>query len=313
MFTNKNYILKIYEEGSFSKAAESLYISQPSLSATVKRLEEKIGVPLFDRSTFPVSLTEVGREYVKYAMEIEEKENDFSRFLSDFTNSLTGTVQIGGSSLFSAFVLPAMISEFNKQYPKVSFKIFENNTHSLVENLNLGQLDIIIDNTVIKSNEITSYICASEMILLAVPKSFGISATLQKFCLNADDIKNNKHLSDKYSVDINMFSAYPFILLNPENDTGKRANMLFSRHHIKPNILFSLDQQVTSYNISCTGMGISFVSDILIKNIDSSPDLNYFRLADSNMTRNIFFYRKKTRYISEPCQRFIDANINIQQ
>ncbi len=62
MFTNKHYIIAIYEEGSFSKAAKRLYISQPSLSASVKRIEDKIAVPLFDRSTSPVSLTEAGQE-----------------------------------------------------------------------------------------------------------------------------------------------------------------------------------------------------------------------------------------------------------
>ncbi len=312
MFTNKNYIITIYKEGSFSKAAQALYISQPSLSATVKRIEEKVGLPIFDRSTHPISLTEVGREYIKYATEIEEKEHDFSRFLSDFTNSLTGTVRIGGSSLFSAFVLPGMISKFNKQYPNVKFKIFENNTHALMENLNLGQLDIIIDNAVIKNNEVLSSVYTSELILLAVPKAFDINNRLKNFRLCADDIKENKHLLKEYSVDLNLFGSYPFILLNPENDTGKRSDLLFNRYNMTPNIIFSLDQQVTAYNISCTGMGISFVSDILIKKIDSSPDLYFFRLSDAETMRNIFFYRKKNRYISESCQRFIDASINIK-
>ena len=62
MFENKDYIIAIAEEGSFSKAAERLYVSQPSLSATVRRIENKISVPLFDRSTNPVSLTEAGEK-----------------------------------------------------------------------------------------------------------------------------------------------------------------------------------------------------------------------------------------------------------
>ncbi|MEE1042732.1 MAG: LysR family transcriptional regulator, partial [Clostridia bacterium] len=85
MFSNKEYILTIYNEGSFSKAANKLYISQPSLSASVKRIEEKVSVPLFDRSTTPISLTEAGQEYVKYALEIKEREQDFERYISDYT------------------------------------------------------------------------------------------------------------------------------------------------------------------------------------------------------------------------------------
>ena len=135
MFANKHYILAIWEEGGFSKAAERLYISQPSLSASVKRIEEKISVPIFNRSTVPVSLTEVGEQYVKYALEIEEKEKDFERYIADYTNLLTGSVRIGGSSFFSSFMIPFMISEFNKKYPNVNFEIFEDNTKDLIEKL----------------------------------------------------------------------------------------------------------------------------------------------------------------------------------
>ena len=121
MFRNKDYILTIFEEGGFSKAAERLYISQPSLSASVKRIEDKISVPLFDRSTTPVSLTEAGREYIRYALEIEEKERDFERYISDYTKLLTGTVIVGGSSMFSSFILPLEIWDFNQKYPDIKF------------------------------------------------------------------------------------------------------------------------------------------------------------------------------------------------
>ena len=111
MFRNKEYILTIYQEGGFTKAAEKLFVSQPSLSASVKRIEEKIGAPIFDRSTNPISLTEVGEEYVKCALNIEEKERNFATYMSDHTNLLTGKLRRGGSSFFSSFVLqPLTIS-----------------------------------------------------------------------------------------------------------------------------------------------------------------------------------------------------------
>ena len=108
MFKNKNYVLTILKEGSFSKAAETLYVSQPSLSATIKRIEDKIAAPLFDRSTNPVSLTEIGAEYVRCATEIEICEKNFERFLEDNLNLTSGKIRIGGSSFFSAYVLPRM-------------------------------------------------------------------------------------------------------------------------------------------------------------------------------------------------------------
>ena len=106
MFKNKEYILTIYREGGFSRAAEKLYVSQPSLSASVKRIEERVGAPIFDRTTTPISLTDVGKRYVDYALEIEEREQDLERYIADSRDLLTGTLKIGGSSLFAAYVLP---------------------------------------------------------------------------------------------------------------------------------------------------------------------------------------------------------------
>lgn len=308
MFTNKHYILSIYEEGSFSKAAKKLYISQPSLSASVKRIEEKIGVPLFDRSGAPVSLTEAGLEYVRYALEIREKEQNFERYVSDYTNIIKGSVRIGGSSLFSSFMLPFMISEFGKTYPNVKFQIVEDNTKNLTEKLDLGTLDMIIDNTVINHDTLKSTVCTSEVLLLAVPVSFPVNEKLKKFRLSTNDIKDNKHLSDEYDVSLNDFSDCPFILLNTDNDTGKRADMLFKKYDLNPKVTFFLDQQVTAHNISCIGMGISFVSDTLVKHIESEPRLYYYKLHDEEVTRNIYFYKKNNHYLSMACQKFIDMN-----
>ena len=65
MFKGMEYVYEVYREHSFSKAAQNLYVSQPSLSATIKRIENRIGFPIFDRSTTPIRLTECGEEYIK--------------------------------------------------------------------------------------------------------------------------------------------------------------------------------------------------------------------------------------------------------
>lgn len=308
MFRHKEYVLTIIKEGGFTKAAEKLYVSQPSLSATVKRLEDKIGVPIFDRSSSPISLTEAGKEYVKYALEIEQKERDFERYVSDYSNLLTGTIRIGGSSLFSSFILPKMISEFNASYPQIEFEIFEDSTKNLMQKLNFGELDVVIDNARIDNENITSKVYTSEILLLAVPKFFAINDKISTHRLSAGDVKRGKHLSTSVSVPLKTFENEAFIFLNPENDTGIRAVKLFKKHELTPKVSFTLDQQVTSYNVSCSGLGISFVSDTLIKHVATSPDLYFYRLSDSEVVRNIYFYRKSNKYLSLACKTFIEYN-----
>ena len=309
MFKNKDYVLAIVKEGGFSKAAEKLYVSQPSLSATVRRIEERLSLPIFDRTTTPITLTEAGKEYVRYAVEMERMERDFERYISDRVNLSVGEIRIGGSSLFSSFVLPAMISEFQKKYPRVSVKIFENNTKNLVRELAAGNLDMIIDNTVIKNENITATPYTSELILLAVPAKFAVNNGLARFALSAADVRAGKHLAATCAVELSAFIGLPFILLNAENDTGKRAELLFKKHRLSPDVQFRLDQQITAYNISCSGMGVSFVSDTLIKNIEASASLCYYRLADPETERSIYFYQKSNRYHSIACQKFAEYHL----
>ena len=175
MFRNKEYVLTVVKEKGFTKAAETLFVSQPSLSSSIKRIEEKIGSPIFDRSSTPVTLTEVGQEYVKYALEIEEKENDFARYVSDHTNLLAGTIKLGGSSFFASFMLPEMVSEFNNKHPKIKFEIFEDSTKNLMNKLSMGNLDLVIDNATVTDENIISEIYTTERILLAVPKKLEIN------------------------------------------------------------------------------------------------------------------------------------------
>ena len=308
MFRNKEYILTVCQEGGFTKAAERLFVSQPSLSASIKRIEEKVGAPIFDRSCSPIALTEIGQKYLKYAQEIQEKEQDFAKYVSDHTNLLAGKIRIGGSSFFSSFVLPNLISEFNEKHSKIQFEIFEDSTKNLMASLSNGSLDIIIDNAINENENIISKVYASEQLLLAVPKHFKINADLTDFALSAEDVKCNKHLNDNIGIKLSLFNQEPFILLNPENDTGKRAEELFKKYNLSPLVKFRLDQQVTAYNICCSGLGICFVSDTLIKNMNVERDAVYYRLSDNSTKRNIYFYQKKNHYLSLACRKFIEHN-----
>ena len=308
MFKNKNYVLTILKEGSFSKAAEALYVSQPSLSATIKRIEDKISAPIFDRSTTPVTLTEIGAEYVRCATEIEATEKNFEKFLGDNLSLSKGKIKIGGSSFFSAYVLPHMISEFNKLYPNIIIELFEDNSKSLMSKIQDGKIDLAIDNTSEKFENISSIKYSEEILLLAVPRTFSVNDTLKSYALTVDDIRKNKHADEQYAVSLANFSKEPFILLNPENDTGDKARVLFNKYKINPNVIFNVEQQLTAYNISSNQLGISFISDNLVKSINDEKNLCYYRLNDPEIFRSVNFYIKNNHYISNACKKFIEFN-----
>ncbi len=307
MFKNRAYVLEVYKEQSFSVAAKNLYISQPSLSASIKRIEEKAGAPIFNRATVPVTLTDIGEEYVKCALEMDKLETEFLSFVHDSLQLVKGDIKIGGSSLFSSYILPPMISEFNQKYPNIELEIYEGTTNNLISLLIDGELDIVLDNTIISNENVHKEPYQSEMMLLAVPKNLYYNA---EFAMTADDIRLNKHIgADAPCIDLETFAEQPFVLLKQENDTGKRARMLCKKHGFAPNVLFSVDQQVTSYNITCTGMGISFISDTLIAYLHDVENVAYYKLPDEEIHRELYCYVKNNRYLSTACRTFIEGTL----
>lgn len=304
MFKNREYVLEVYKEKSFSAAAKNLYISQPSLSASIKRIEEKAGTAIFDRSTQPVSLTEIGERYIKCARDIDAIEEEFANFVGDRLGLVKGEITVGGSSLFSAYVLPGLISEFNGKYPNIHFRIVEDNTKNLMAMLLSGEVDIVIDNAKIINENIISKEYKEEMLLLSVPKKFFKD---EECGFTAADIRKDLHKKQNApTIPLETFASMPFIFLKQDNDTGKRGKQLCKKHGIMPNVLFELDQQVTAYNISCSGLGISFVSDTLLKCVSGEKDVLYYKLPDKEINRNFYFYIKTNRYLSTVCKTFME-------
>ena len=121
----EKYVYEVYKERSFTKAAQNLYISQPSLSARIKKIEEIIGEPLFDRSTTPLQLTEVGKVYIEAAEEITQIEQRVENYINDLAGLKTGNLAVGASTLFAAYVVPSLITQFNQKFPDVHIQLIE--------------------------------------------------------------------------------------------------------------------------------------------------------------------------------------------
>ena len=198
MFVWKKYVYEVYKERSFTKAAQNLYISQPSLSARIKKIEEIIGEPLFDRSTTPLQLTEVGKVYIEAAEEITQIEQRVENYINDLAGLKTGNLAVGASTLFAAYVVPSLITQFNQKFPDVHIQLIEGNTAELEEMLGSNALDFVIDNYHYDSILYNKELYCEENILLAVPKHFAVNEELGMYQLSYKNIKNKNYLSRKY-------------------------------------------------------------------------------------------------------------------
>lgn len=306
MFVWKKYVYEVYKERSFTKAAQNLYISQPSLSARIKKIEVIIGEPLFDRSTTPLQLTEVGKVYIEAAEEITQIEQRVENYINDLAGLKTGNLAVGASTLFAAYVVPSLITQFNQKFPDVHIQLIEGNTAELEEMLGSNALDFVIDNYHYDSILYNKELYCEENILLAVPKHFAVNEELGMYQLSYKNIKNKNYLSRKYpAVPLGRFADLPFIMLTQGNDTRTRGDRLCRNVGFKPNIVLEFNQQSTAYMASSTQLGATFISDILVSQLPTFENLVYYKLDGEEAKRKVFFYYKTHKYKTRVMEEFV--------
>ena len=306
MFVWKKYVYEVYKERSFTKAAQNLYISQPSLSARIKKIEVIIGEPLFDRSTTPLQLTEVGKVYIEAAEEITQIEQRVENYINDLAGLKTGNLAVGASTLFAAYVVPSLITQFNQKFPDVHIQLIEGNTAELEEMLGSNALDFVIDNYHYDSILYNKELYCEENILLAVPKHFAVNEELGMYQLSYKNIKNKNYLNQKYpAVPLGRFADIPFIMLTQGNDTRTRGDRLCRNVGFKPNIVLEFNQQSTAYMASSTQLGATFISDILVSQLPTFENLVYYKLDGEEAKRKVFFYYKTHKYKTRVMEEFI--------
>ena len=290
MFQSMRYIYEVYKEMSFSRAAQKLFISQPSLSAAVKKEEERIDAPIFDRSTNPIHLTEVGQEYIRAVERIMDAENSFESYVRDLTELRHGALSIGGTNFFVSYVLPPILSRFTASYPSIHIT-----------------LDLLLDNSELDSLVFDRKVIQEDHLLMAVPVDFASNMEVVPYALTAADIKAGHHLAaERTPVPMHVFRDDPFLLLHERNDTRERAMTICRENHFSPKIRLELDQQITAYNLACYGMGIAFVGDSLIQNVPKAKNLLFYKLENRDSVRQISFYYKKNRYVSRALAAFLE-------
>ncbi len=309
MFSHREIIYTIYKEQSFSRAAQKLFIAQPSLSLLVKKLENQLGVPLFDRSCKPIRLTEAGREYIRAVESIRETEADFMNYLQSVRALEAGVLGIGSNQLLSSLVLPKYIADFNRKYPNIRLSLMDANSTTLQNEITLGQLDMVIDNHILPEDQFDQEQLATEHLLLAVPAAFPENEALISFRLTYEDILQQRHIHITKTPPLEELKNVPFILMNRDNDTRKVTDKIFQEASFSPTVLFELDRLTTLYSYVELGAAASIVSDTLVRNVHTAaPDHIYFYPLNSKYAhRGIYVSYKKNKFRSPAMEAFADS------
>ncbi len=311
MFKYSDYIYEIYKEKSFTKAAKNLFISQPALSATVKKLEKELQIQLFDRSTSPLTLTSEGEAYIKAIEEIFNIKKEYENYIIDVSNLNVGSISISGANFISSYVIPKFIVPFSKKYPMINIELLESNSKTLTQELIDENIDILIDYT-LDEKLIDSYPLFNETILLCVPKHFDINSKLTNFSLNSADIRIDKHFSDDLKkITVEHFKNERFLMLKNGNSMNYHGFKICHEAGFTPETSIYFDQLMTSYNMSAAGLGICFVTDTLVKEVAPNNELLYYKIDSEYAKRTVYLLHKKKRYLNRVIKDFITTALDV--
>jgi LysR family hydrogen peroxide-inducible transcriptional activator len=188
-FTQLEYIVALDTCRHFSTAADRCFITQPTLSMQVQKLEEELGVKIFDRSKQPVIPTEAGREIIEQARKILAEKNIIGEIAQVKRGIMAGELRIGIIPTLAPYLLPLFVQGFNKKYPQVKLIVNEMMTEYIVSRLREGRIDVGILVTPLLENGIKEHVLFYEELLAYVSKK---NSAYNKTYVLPQDIDPNK-------------------------------------------------------------------------------------------------------------------------
>jgi len=173
--TQLHYVLAVAEHQNFTKAAEKCFVTQPTLSMQVQKLEEELTIKLFNRTTKPISLTPIGSKVIEQAKVILNEAKRMGDVITSEKGIIGGDFRIGIIPTVMPTLLPLFLKTFIKKFPKVNLKIEELNTASIIEELKNGKLDAGIAATPLDDSKILEKPLYYEPFVGYIPENHSLS------------------------------------------------------------------------------------------------------------------------------------------
>jgi LysR family hydrogen peroxide-inducible transcriptional activator len=169
--TQLYYVLAVAEHQNFTKAAEKCFVTQPTLSMQIQKLEDQLDIQIFDRSKKPIELTEIGKKIVSQAKNIVNEADRIKDIVDQQKGFIGGEFRIGIIPTIMPTLLPMFLKTFIKRYPKVKLKIEELTTDEIIQRINDGHLDAAIATTPLENESIKERPLFYEPFVCYIPKS----------------------------------------------------------------------------------------------------------------------------------------------
>ena len=301
------YVLTLAEEKSFSKAAQRLFVTQPSLSQFVKNLENEMHAQLFDRSTSPIRITPAGMAFLEAARKIKVIEEGLGHQIADLTDLKTGDLRLGTSPFRASCLLPNSIAEFHKLYPGVAIHILENQMSELEKAAYEGSIDLYLGTGPFDKSLFHAETLAEEQLYLAVPPECPLNKELMDFQISDYDIKlDTVKLHKTPAIDLSLFKSEQFIIQQQGQKLYSIVLDICQGSSFDPIIFLYSERLETAFSWTLAGIGIAFIPDALIRFGNHAKHPIYYRLDHPKASRHLCIAYRKNRYLSRVSIEYID-------
>ncbi len=283
--TQLEFFLKVVEEGGFSKAAERVFRTQPAVSIAVKRLEEEVGAPIFDRSQKTPTLTEVGHVVYDYARRIIALRDQAREAVAEIRALERGRVRIGANESTSLYLLPDLILGFRKKHPKIKVEIYRHVSERLPREVLDGNVDFALMAFEPSHSELEYFpILKDELVLIFSPKH---------------------PLADRDSVTVKELGQESFLAHNVKAASRLKVIETFSKHHTPLNITLELATVETIKRFVQKQIGIAFVPRMCVTEELERGTLATVPVRGLTYTRTLWAAHRRNAAFSHAAAAFL--------
>ena len=284
------YACAVADTGSFSRAADRCQIAQPSLSQQILKLEEDLGVRLFDRLGRSIRITEAGRAFLPQARSILEKLDAARASITVQQADLSGGVSVGVIPTVAPYLMAPWAADFTKTFPEARMRILEEMTPALVQGLRDLSIDLAILALPLRHKDLEVLPLRTEPVLAALPR-------------------NHPRAKSK-SLSLKDLRGEPFIMLRDGHCFRDLSISACSSARITPHIAFESGQFSSVLAMVGAGIGISMVPEMAA---NPDADCSYVRLVDPRARRTVVLATLRGRSFNRVQQAFIDRVITAAQ
>lgn len=293
-FREMTYITAVADCGSITAAAKKLYISQPSLSYIVSKVEQDVGVRLFERKSYPLTLTYAGEKYVETARKILALNNNLRRELLDIGLGEKGQISLGIPTERAGYMLPEVLKRFKEKYPGVDVRLFEANSDALLEQLMKDEINFYIiprSRGELPDGLRTELIYKEKLYLVTGP---GV-------------VKPEMMRDGGSEVKLRCLEQMTFILLKKGHAIRKKADAVLRRHKISPERIMEVSSCISAVQLAKGGLGVTIVPERAVDVLGHDEGICCYRYGEEPDSWDVNVVYKEDAYLDRSERYLIDV------